>query len=177
MLPSCCSPRPTPLLLFGCLVPALPKSRCTDPSVPLPVPRPCWSCLCLSPASFSSPPLACSLVCAKSVQCWLCQVNYCHPCCWSGQGGAVQSQGSLWLPQPSSCLHGHTTRAGQGGSANPSSFQVVLKGEGRTRSPVWLQSRDFESWNHILYKESVSPQAVALGMDVVAFCNSFKDSE
>lgn len=34
VLPSCCSPRPTPLLLFGCLVPALPKSHCTDPRAP-----------------------------------------------------------------------------------------------------------------------------------------------
>lgn len=44
--------------------------------------------------------------------------------------GCAEPGGALWLPQPSSCLHGHATRAGQCGSANPSSFQVVLTGEG-----------------------------------------------
>lgn len=79
-LPSRCSPTRTPLLLFGCLVPSLPKSHCTDTSASAQAADvPCWSCLCLSPALFSRPPLACSLVRAKSVQCWLCQVNYFHP--------------------------------------------------------------------------------------------------
>lgn len=79
-LPSRCSPIQTPLLLFGSLVPPLPKSHCTDTSASAQAADvPCWSCLCLSPALFSRPPLACSLVRAKSVQCWLCQVNYFHP--------------------------------------------------------------------------------------------------
>lgn len=65
----------------------------------------------------SQAPLACSLVCAKSVQCWLCQVNYFHPCCCCGEP----------RDQPSSCLHGHTTRAQQGQRTNPSPFQVLWK--------------------------------------------------
>lgn len=92
-----CSPRRTPLLWFGCLVPPLPKSRCTDTSMLLPLPR-----LLMCPAGaasaslqrcFSGLPLLCSLLRAKSVQCWLCQVNYFHPCGVFAVGVAVMG---LW---------------------------------------------------------------------------------
>lgn len=90
------------------------------------------------PALFFRPPL-----CLQPPPPPLCQVcavlvvpgEFFPICCWCGRDGAV---------------HGHTSRAWQGQCANPSSFQTLWKGQDGRRSPVWLQSRDFQSWNHIL---------------------------
>lgn len=137
-----CSPRQTPALVFGCLVPPHPKSHCTDTSV---LPPAGAASASLQPRFFQASP------CLQPSLCRVCAVLLVP-------GEFLPSLLLVWPrwgcaepgDQPSSCLHGHSTRAQQGQWAKPSPIPGPLEGGEWSRSPARLQSRDFESWNHIL---------------------------
>lgn len=102
---------------------------------------PCWSCLCLSPALFFRPPLACSLVRAKSVQCWLCQVNYFHPCgafaACVAKTGLWRARDEPWAPAAARLLPPWTRLEGSAGPAvqTPRHSRPFCEGAGWEKEP------------------------------------------
>lgn len=129
---------------------------------------PCWSCLCLSPALFFRPPLACSLLCAKSVQCWLCQVNYFHPCGPFAVGVAVMglwrardepSPAAARLLPPWTCLEGSV-----GPVCKPLIIPGPFEGAGWEMEPCLFDCRAgiFRA-GIVFYKKKVSKEPPARG--------------